>query len=526
VKRPWFVLVPCALVACELVADIHDRSSGSSPGTGGASGAAGTIATGGGGASGGGGAGGGQAGAGGSNVDSGSDASEDGSNDAPGDAPDATVHGALLFQKRFGGANDQSVRDAITDSTGALIVTGVLQGDIDFGGGTLQSAGVNDFFLVKFDATGKYVFSKRFGDSANQWGFNSLAVDASDNIVFAGDFEGTVDFGDGPLTSMGASDIFVAKFDPQGNPIWSKRFGGSGPEYDRSMALDSSGNIFLCAHHDLGTTNLGGSDFVNPDSKADILIAKLNPSGGHVWSKSFTPTTADHAFCSDVELDGNGDVILTGIMEGPLDLGGGPLTHGGYEDAWLAKLSGVDGTHVWSKSFGDTDSQRGRRLALQPDGTIVLAGMNIATNATPAKINLGGATLSSYGGAFLARFTPAGGHIQSTVFEGFTLVQSARVDPSGNVYLCGRVEAPTNLGGGTLPYAGSTDVVVGKWTSDLQHVYSKSFGALADELCDGMGVDSAGNAWITGSFGSIIDFGGGQLTTNGGLDVFIAEFGP
>ncbi len=51
--------------------------------------------------------------------------------------------------------------------------------------------------------------------------------DASGNYYVAGEFEGTVDFGAGPLTSAGGSDIFFLKLDPSGSVIWSKRFGAA-----------------------------------------------------------------------------------------------------------------------------------------------------------------------------------------------------------------------------------------------------------------------------------------------------------
>ena len=62
-------------------------------------------------------------------------------------------------------------------------------------------------FVAKFDAAGKHLWSQRFGDI----GSYAIAVDRADNVLVTGSFEGTVDFGGGTLTSAGFSDIFVAK---------------------------------------------------------------------------------------------------------------------------------------------------------------------------------------------------------------------------------------------------------------------------------------------------------------------------
>ena len=60
---------------------------------------------------------------------------------------------------------------------------------------------------------GKHLWSKRFGDAGTQ-AANAIAADASGNVIVAGRFEGTVDFGGGALTSAGLSDIFIVKFKP------------------------------------------------------------------------------------------------------------------------------------------------------------------------------------------------------------------------------------------------------------------------------------------------------------------------
>ena len=89
-----------------------------------------------------------------------------------------------------------------------------MSGQVDFGTGPLASAGGSDVFLAKFKSLGTPVWSKRFGDAQSQTGVG-VAADASSNILMAGDFSGSLDFGGGlSLTSAGGSDVFVAKFSP------------------------------------------------------------------------------------------------------------------------------------------------------------------------------------------------------------------------------------------------------------------------------------------------------------------------
>src|SRR5258706_7093467 len=68
----------------------------------------------------------------------------------------------------------------------------------------------------------KSKWSKAFGDAADNQASNTVAVDVAANVFIAGTFPGSIDFGGGKLTSTGASDLFLAKFDPAGTPLWSK----------------------------------------------------------------------------------------------------------------------------------------------------------------------------------------------------------------------------------------------------------------------------------------------------------------
>ena len=125
----------------------------------------------------------------------------------------ADVWAATLWSKRFGDASSQVGNSVATDASGNVIVTGSFQGTVNFGGDTLTSAGSDDIFVAKFDAAGVHQWSQRFGDATSQVG-QSVATDASGNVIVTGSIQGTVNFGSGTLTSAGTTDIFVAKFGP------------------------------------------------------------------------------------------------------------------------------------------------------------------------------------------------------------------------------------------------------------------------------------------------------------------------
>src|SRR5512134_278321 len=148
-----------------------------------------------------------------------------------------------------------------------------------------------------------HLWSQRFGSTGNDYGL-SVAVDGMGNVVVAGRFSGTVDFGGGNLVSaLGSPDIFVAKYNAAGVHQWSRRFGDTLDDYGQSVAVDASANVFVTGYFRL-TVNFGGSDLVSAGSDADIFVAKFNASGTHQWSQRFGSTGGDHGLSVAVDESG------------------------------------------------------------------------------------------------------------------------------------------------------------------------------------------------------------------------------
>jgi len=158
--------------------------------------------------------------------------------------------GNLVWAKSFGGTGTDAGNSVAVDGSGNVHITGYFQGTADFdpGDGTtdLTSAGEQDVFVSKLDASGNLVWAKRFGSTDYDVGW-SVAVDGSGNVYTTGYFQGTVDFDPGAgitnLVSAGQSDVFVSKLDASGRLMWAKRFGGTDGDAGVSVAVDGSGNV-------------------------------------------------------------------------------------------------------------------------------------------------------------------------------------------------------------------------------------------------------------------------------------------
>jgi Beta-propeller repeat len=242
--------------------------------------------------------------------------------------------GVHQWSRSAGDSSFQDGRGIAVDGSGNVVVTGSFGGTVNLGGGNLVSAGGDDIFLVKYNASGVHQWSRRFGDYATDSG-NGVAVDGSGNVIVTGSFEQSVDFGGGILSNPGFPDIFLAKYNANGVHQWSKKFGGYQSNDGLGVAVDGSANIVLTGYFTSTTpANFGGADLVSAGFR-DIFIAKYNSNGTHKYSQRFGSTLDDMGFA--IAAGASGRVVITGSFQGNVDFGGGVISGSGAEDIFIAK---------------------------------------------------------------------------------------------------------------------------------------------------------------------------------------------
>jgi hypothetical protein len=226
-----------------------------------------------------------------------------------------TKAGAFEWATRIGGEGNDQIRRMAVDGNGNIFVLGTFQDSLDLGGGKLTSAGVNDLFLARFDASGRHVWSKRIGNAFNEVA-GGIAVDRAGNLIVTGSYDKDLDFLGTPLLAAGESDVFVARLTADGAPVWVKSFGGAREDIGYGVAVDDAGNAVVTGWFE-STLDFGGGQFANKGQK-DGFVVKLSPEGKHVWSDRFGDW--DHDSGNAVAVTPDGAVWLTGIFRYKLDL--------------------------------------------------------------------------------------------------------------------------------------------------------------------------------------------------------------
>ena len=124
--------------------------------------------------------------------------------------------GAYRWSAQPGGErwlDNVNATDVAVAPDGGVVATGQFQGTATFATGNRTAAGNNDIFVVKYSATGAALWAKTYGGAGIDKGA-AIAVAPSGEIVVAGTFANTVDFGAGAVTSTGDTDGFFLVLSP------------------------------------------------------------------------------------------------------------------------------------------------------------------------------------------------------------------------------------------------------------------------------------------------------------------------
>jgi len=256
--------------------------------------------------------------------------------------------GNYVYAHNISGAGYDRGNGIASDSEGNAYVIGYFEQTADFDPSEdtheLTSNGNSDIFFAKYDADGNYVFAKSIGGTSYDRGYN-IHADAEGDVYISGWFGATADFDPGAetqnLTSAGGDDLFIAKYDADGNYIYARSMGGQFMQQCNDMAVDATGNVFITGWHQ-GSADFdpgAGTQQITASGSYDGFIAKYDSDGNYVYAKTFGGLSMDKGNC--MVLDESGYIYLTGSFEQTADFDFGPSTQNlvtaGNADAFIAK---------------------------------------------------------------------------------------------------------------------------------------------------------------------------------------------
>ncbi len=295
-----------------------------------------------------------------------------------------TLDGDLIWVTRAGEAFWDEAFGICTDTSGDIFITGSYWGTARFDNFTLSGLyGMGatdgfDIFIAKYDSAGHALWANRMVERGWDRG-SDVVTDPAGNCYVTGGFQTALLFGGfgGPsLTVTGGSgdeDIFLVKYDPDGNFIWKTSAGSIGFDQARAVTLDDHKDIYLTGVFS-DTAAFDSAHQILSNGFIDLFLAKYDSNGQVLWVRGAGGAGDDGA--NDVITDGLGNVYICGYFSGTALFGDLQIEGGGQ---FIAKYD-AEGRIRWVKQIDETDNLA-KSLTLLPEGNLVVTGVfeNTAT---------------------------------------------------------------------------------------------------------------------------------------------------
>ena len=264
--------------------------------------------------------------------------------------------GNEIWSQSYGGLTDETIQTVALTAGGGFLLAG----------GVVTEAGVQNMLVITTDTLGRPILQNMYGGA----GFDLIhaAITFNDgSAVLAGETSSE---------GAGGRDMYLFKLDPEGEPLWSRTFGGAQNELANALAVTVDGGFVLA-----GSTNSAGTGGL------DMLLVCTDAQGQFLWTKTYGGFQRDSA--NDVMVTSDGGYLLAGVTES---------FGAGASDMYLVKTD-PDGEPEWITvsplhaaipgiALGGAQAEEAAAVAETPDGACVAAGYTESAGAGSLDINL------------------------------------------------------------------------------------------------------------------------------------------
>jgi len=300
-----------------------------------------------------------------------------------------------------------------------------------------------------------------YTSSTGQSVVSRTAIDARGYVYLTGSYSGTVQFGSFTLAGGATTHGFVAKLDGAGAYQWVATTDGLGNSYCGGLAVDASGQVSITGSFYGASVTLGGATLANtstaPNFSSDAFVARLDANGQWLWGLPVGGTGGEGL--GQLVLDAAGNSYVIGGFSGSNSTFGTiTLPNSGSSGTYelcVAKLS-AQGTWLWARSGGGSNQDGGSALAVDAGGNVYLAGFSQAGPATFGPFALP-STTSANDDILVAKLDASGTWqwVRRVGGSGIDDGNGLTLDAAGNAYVTGYFRSATALFG-TLLLANSS----------------------------------------------------------------------
>ena len=277
--------------------------------------------------------------------------------------------GTLVWHLTGGGlGNDTGTDIDWYQWSGKLYVSGGFENRAKFGTATVLSNGLTDAFVLKLTVDGDAQWIKKGGGLEHDIAA-SIAVDQTNESIFiTGDFYDRANFEEEEIEAIGSSDVYLAKFKPNGEMDWVRTGGGTSVDVATNVATDLNGKVYVSGYYQ-GTTF-----FQNHSATAisynDVFLSQFDEIGNCNWLSSAGSWGLDNS--SGLAVNWDGTSYMTGMFEEELITSADTITGNGYDIFVIAH--DAYGNVKYSRSAGAGSADVGMAACLGPDQSLYFTG--------------------------------------------------------------------------------------------------------------------------------------------------------
>jgi len=367
-----------------------------------------------------------------------------------------------------------------------------------------------------------------YGESTGNEYVKDIVGDATGNAYVLGCFTSgpTFTIASGfTLTNQGSSDLFLAKYNPQGGVVWAKSAGGTNADTATAMAKDGNGNIIITGYFKSASITFGTITLTNADVSGttnDIFIVKYDALGNVIWAVSYGGSGDDNA--NDIAIDSYNNINLVGKFNSTnLVLGTANLSNVGGWDVFYAQFD-ASGNPVWAHSASDVDTETANAVTVDGYDNIYITGSFNGSSLTFGLITLN--RVFDYD-AYIVKVSSSGTALwaYSAGDFGTDIGVDIVADATNSIYLTGNFNSGTmTIGSTMLTNSGSNDVFTVKYDTAGTAMWAKNTAGTGDELVNKINFDACGYIYLAGNYSTTFNFGANSLTNWGGKDAMILKY--
>ena len=429
--------------------------------------------------------------------------------------------GSVAWALRFGGVGSETPTATAFDTDGDVLVAGSFNGPVDFGLGQVTPQ-ASDGFVLKIARDGSAVrWVRQFVGLSGEIATDMTVRRGGGALVVGYTTDGSIDFGSGPRTGGGGFDAFIAAYDSDGTPLWSRVDGDSGMQVGISIATSAS-EVVVTGNTD-GTISFGGTA---PPISGTVATfgARLAPDGGGLSAFAFGNNVP---YSTDVAVEDNGTSALVGSFINTVDVGIATHTAVGGSDAFVVGYQSL-GNPIWSRAWGDISLDS--LLGAATDGTTLTV-----VGAVCGTIDVGNGsqttTCDPAGSEFdmvIARYELATGAYLWSVTRGNATSDERALAvaalPNGFA-IGGQFEQTLDFGDVVLTADGTNaDAFISLYDGAGTPQWTRQLGSSGVDITTAVAIDDRGVVAV-GLYAGEATIAGQTLPFAGGNDMFVVLFG-